>query len=494
MRASPAVQTSLGFLLLALTCLAFADVAVTTAYPWREMAHLAIGIVTPDFRAVHGLGEAVVKTVAFAFVGISWASIFGFLLSLVFHLRAVRSGCAVLRAIHELFWALIFLQIFGLHPLTGVLAIAIPFAATCAKVYAEILEEADTTAVRAIPVGADHISVFFYARLPVVWVHIKTYTLYRLECALRSSAILGFIGLPTLGFYLQPAFAEGRYSEASALLIIFYVIIGTIRLWMRPHLVWLYFLASPFALLSSAEIDWANVTRFFLKDIVPYPLRTGDSQGFEVWIACGRWLWNILRDQAIPGAIATVILTQIALTATGILALFFFPLISSQFVGPVRRTFGHMLLVVARSTPEYILAYVFLTLWGPSMLPAVIALALHNGAIIGHLTGRYSDAIILRPDSPRGLNLYSFEVLPRLYGQFLAFLFYRWEIIFRETAILGMLGIYTLGFYVDSAFAELRSDRALVLITITAMLNIGIDVLSRTLRARLRLRTTPTCT
>jgi phosphonate transport system permease protein len=38
-----------------------------------------------------------------------------------------------------------------------------------------------------------------------------------------------------------------------------------------------------------------------------------------------------------------------------------------------------------------------------------------------------------------------------VYGQFLALLFYRWEVILRETAILGILGIQTLGFYVDSA-------------------------------------------
>ena len=29
-----------------------------------------------------------------------------------------------------------------------------------------------------------------------------------------------------------------------------------------------------------------------------------------------------------------------------------------------------------RSTPEFVLAYLFLQLWGPSMLPAIVALAL----------------------------------------------------------------------------------------------------------------------
>ena len=59
----------------------------------------------------------------------------------------------------------------------------------------------------------------------------------------------------------------------------------------------------------------------------------------------------------------------------------------------------------------------------------------------------------------------------------------------RETAILGILGIATLGFYIDSAFADSRFDRALLLIVITAFLNLGIDALSRTIRAKLRLQT-----
>ena len=59
----------------------------------------------------------------------------------------------------------------------------------------------------------------------------------------------------------------------------------------------------------------------------------------------------------------------------------------------------------------------------------------------------------------------------------------------RETAILGILGIATLGFYIDSAFADLRYDKALSLIIITAVLNLGIDILSRAIRSKLRLQT-----
>eukprot|EP00163_Fabomonas_tropica_P018997 TRINITY_DN33431_c0_g1_i1.p1 TRINITY_DN33431_c0_g1~~TRINITY_DN33431_c0_g1_i1.p1 ORF type:complete len:200 (+),score=11.49 TRINITY_DN33431_c0_g1_i1:1-600(+) len=198
-------------------------------------------------------------------------------------------------------------------------------------------------------------------------------------------------------------------------------------------------------------------------------------------------------EQALPGIWNTVVLTQIALVVTGILALLVFPLISNHFGGPVRRTTGHILLVIGRSTPEYILAYILLQLWGPSMLPAVIALALHNGAIIGHLIGRQTNTLRLRPDATTGFSRYSWELVPRVYRSFLAFLFYRWEIIMRETAILGILGIYTLGFYVDSAIQNIQFDKAMILILITAFLNIGIDTLGRFIRRKLALQTMPTC-
>ena len=104
------------------------------------------------------------------------------------------------------------------------------------------------------------------------------------------------------------------------------------------------------------------------------------------------------------------------------------------------------------------------------------------------MCGRFTDTLSLRADAAAGLNRYAFEVLPRIYPNFLAFLLYRWEIIMRETAILGVLGITTLGFYIDSAFSELRIDRALVLIGAGVVLNIAVDAISRSLRQWLRLK------
>ena len=82
-----------------------------------------------------------------------------------------------------------------------------------------------------------------------------------------------------------------------------------------------------------------------------------------------------------------------------------------RFAGRFGQPLGRVVLVVVRSTPEYMLAYVLLQLLGPSMLPAIIALAFHNGGIVAYLMGRCADTLSYRPDAPAGLNLYAYETV-----------------------------------------------------------------------------------
>jgi phosphonate transport system permease protein len=486
-------NTSLLFLVSALLCLAVADIAVTAVNPWGEMLRLVRGLVSPDILSVEAW--SVVWTVAFAVVGVGLGASAGLLLAIAFpRFAAVRASAMVLRSIHELFWALLLIQVFGLGPATGVLAIAIPYAGIFAKVFAEIIEEADLAAETVLPAGSSAISAFAFARLPEVAGRFRTYTLYRLECGLRSTLVLGFIGLPTVGFHLEGYFKQGQYAQAAALLGVFYVLIGTRRLWARAATL-------PFLLIGSLLLlpegigggsALANLARFVTHDIVPAPLRNGDLASLAIWGALAAWLQAIVWTKALPGAWNTVMLSQIALVGMGLLALALFPLVSRRFMGPIGQPAGRALLVVVRSTPEYMLAYVLLQLLGPSMLPAIIALAVHNGAIVGYLMGRHADALDYRPDAPNGLNLYAYDTTPRLYAQFLAYGLYRWEIIVRESAIFGILGVATLGYHVDAAISELRFDVALVLILATVALCGLIDALSRRLRRALRLSTLAT--
>ena len=125
---------------------------------------------------------------------------------------------------------------------------------------------------------------------------MRTYTAYRLECGLRSSAIFGFVGLPTLGFYLEASFSQGLYSDAGAMLILFYVLIATMPLWVRPKLLPVYVLGAPFFLGEGLPIVWGNVQRFFTEDIVPAPLRNGEGL-----TGLAPWLSALMINEAMPG-------------------------------------------------------------------------------------------------------------------------------------------------------------------------------------------------
>lgn len=57
----------------------------------------------------------------------------------------------------------------------------------------------------------------------------------------------------------------------------------------------------------------------------------------------------------------------------------------------------------------------------------------------------------------------------------------------RESALLGILGLHTLGFFIDSAFESFRLDIALILIITSAILNISADSIGRLLRQYLHL-------
>ncbi|MEM8933619.1 MAG: ABC transporter permease subunit [Acidobacteriota bacterium] len=138
----------------------------------------------------------------------------------------VRVLIAAMRSVHELLWAVLFLAAFGVHHLTAVIAIAIPYGGTLAKVFSEMLDEApreSATALRAI--GASPVQVFVVGLLPRALPDMTAYAMYRFECALRSSAVMGFFGYPTLGYYLSASLENLHYGEVWTYL---YVLIGLV--------------------------------------------------------------------------------------------------------------------------------------------------------------------------------------------------------------------------------------------------------------------------
>lgn len=105
---SAAWSLSWVFVLVAIVCLFFADIDITTQQPWQELSRLFNGLIAPSLDRIDEPFQALLQTIAFAILGVALGSSSGFALAFIFHWRSVRLLCAFVRAIHELFWALIF--------------------------------------------------------------------------------------------------------------------------------------------------------------------------------------------------------------------------------------------------------------------------------------------------------------------------------------------------------------------------------------------------
>lgn len=127
---------------------------------------------------------------------------------------AVRLIIGLLRSIHEIIWALLFLAALGLSDLAAVLAIALPNAGILAKVFSEIVDEAPRHAAYALrSAGAAPAQVFLFGLLPRALPDLIAYAFYRFECAVRASAVLGFFGFSTLGYFIRQSFLASNYGE-----------------------------------------------------------------------------------------------------------------------------------------------------------------------------------------------------------------------------------------------------------------------------------------
>jgi len=141
--------------------------------------------------------------------------------------QGIRGLLILLRSVPELVWALVFVRVVGLGPTAGVLAIALTYGGMLGKVYGEILESDDPNATHALlRNGAGRLQAFFYALLPQSAAELTSYTVYRWECAIRSSAVLGFVGAGGLGQQMDNSMKMFQGAEVATMLIVFMLLVG----------------------------------------------------------------------------------------------------------------------------------------------------------------------------------------------------------------------------------------------------------------------------
>jgi phosphonate transport system permease protein len=149
-------------------------------------------------------------------------------------------------------------------------------------------------------------------------------------------------------------------------------------------------------------------------------------------------------------------------------------------------------LILMRSLPEYVLAFLLLAVVGHSAWPAVLALAIHNAGILGRLNAEVIENLPARTLAAlRGLGAHrsqvaAFGVFPAALPRFLLYFFYRWETCVREATVLGMLGIGGLGYWILEADAHDREDKLVFYVLLGSAIVILGDLLSALARRIVR--------
>jgi phosphonate transport system permease protein len=154
--------------------------------------------------------------------------------------QSVRWLLIVLRSIPELVWALVFVRVVGLGPTAGVLAIALTYGGMLGKVYGEILESGETHATETLlRNGSGRLQAFFYGLMPTSAAELTSYTVYRWECAIRSSVVLGFVGAGGLGQQLDNSMKMFEGGEVASMLLVFIALVALadrVSAWLRKAL------------------------------------------------------------------------------------------------------------------------------------------------------------------------------------------------------------------------------------------------------------------
>lgn len=174
--------------------------------------------------------KALFETIAIAFLGTILAAILAFPLGFlaaknvvanrVVHFLARRSMDTV-RGVDALIWALIWVNVVGLGPFAGMLAIMTSDLGAFGKLFSEAIESADRKPVEGVAsVGGGKFHEIRFGLIPQVLPVIASQVLYYIESNTRSSTIIGIVGAGGIGLYLAETIRTLEWQQVSFLILL----------------------------------------------------------------------------------------------------------------------------------------------------------------------------------------------------------------------------------------------------------------------------------
>ncbi len=186
------------------------------------------------------------ETLSIAFLGTLLAALLALPVSLlaarniipsIFLRFPVRRFLDSIRGIDTLIWALVWINVVGLGPFAGVLAIATSDFGAFGKLFSEAIEGADRKQVEGIRAsGGNKLHEIRFGLMPQVLPVLAGQILYFIESNTRSATIIGIVGAGGIGLQLAEQIRVLEWQKVSTLILMILIavaVIDFISSWLR---------------------------------------------------------------------------------------------------------------------------------------------------------------------------------------------------------------------------------------------------------------------
>jgi phosphonate transport system permease protein len=213
---------------------------------FAQIGHIVVSMWPPSPGAqlplfLHALAE----TLAIALIGTLTGAVLAFPLGLlaaknvipnVFAHFAVRRVLDTVRGVDVLIWALIFINVVGLGPFAGILAIAVSDMGSFGKLFSEAIENSDRKPVEGVvSTGASPLHAVRFGLVPQVFPVMASQVLYYFESNTRSATIIGIVGAGGIGLHLTEQIRVLDWNKVAFLVLMILATVAVID-WISSRL------------------------------------------------------------------------------------------------------------------------------------------------------------------------------------------------------------------------------------------------------------------
>jgi phosphonate transport system permease protein len=198
------------------------------------------------------------------------------------------------------------------------------------------------------------------------------------------------------------------------------------------------------------------------------------------------------RDWIKP--LGQTLVMSVAGTALAILLSLPLGCLAARSVTPSRAAYwiARGLLNALRGVPELILGIFFVAAVGFGVLPGVLALGLHSAGMVGKFFAEAMEHVdpgpveAVRSTGATPLQVIVHGILPQILPQMADVSIYRWELNFRSSTVIGLVGAGGIGFELIASLRLMQYREVGAILLIVLVMVCLIDGLSGLLRRRFK--------